>query len=111
MPHRFEVTVKGDVHHIYDLISQHYVSLGYRVVREDRPNALSFTRGSWFFSRAIFSGEKRNLAVSIMPKDDEVAIRCTYKMPAFWIEGADEAELRLEVEGLRNLINERLAEY
>ena len=81
------------------------------MVREDRPNALSFTRGSWFFSRAIFSSEKRNLAVSIMPKDDEVAIRCTYKMPAFWIEGADEAELRLEVEGLRNLINERLAEY
>ena len=46
-----------------------------------------------------------------MPNDDGVAIHCTYKMPAFWIEGADEAELRLEVEGLRNLINERLGEY
>lgn len=81
------------------------------MVREDRPKALSFTRGSWLFSRAIFSGEKRNLAIYIMPNDDGVAIHCTHKMPAFWIEGADKAELQLEVEGLRNLINERLGEY
>jgi hypothetical protein len=110
MPHEFEVTVKGEIGRIYDLTSEYFTSLGYRVIRADRPNALSFTKGSWLFLRAIFSGGKRNLAVSMMPKGDEVAIHCTYKMPAFWvefwIESADKAKLQLEVEGLRNLVNQ-----
>jgi len=36
MSHRFEVTVKGDLHHIYDLISQYSASLGYRAVSGKR---------------------------------------------------------------------------
>jgi len=102
MAHKFTVLVKGETNSLYDLVSQHFSSLGYRIVSGDRPNALSFTRGSWL--GMTFASGKRSLAVSLIPKGEDVVISCTFEMPGFWLFSGDKAKLQLEVEGLRSLV-------
>jgi hypothetical protein len=107
MRYQTEFKVKNNPEHLYDLIFNHFVSLGYKLKKGVRPFALSFTKGSHF--GWTIESTTRNLSIAIMPSGDEVRIRCTFELPEYWVIGRERArrdrmELELEVRRLGTLM-------
>ena len=101
-----QFSIKMEAEKVYDFAAQYFGTEGYRFVSGDRPNTLSFVRGS--FWGITLKTTKTNLTVSmISDKNGEVMVRCYFDMPIAIVMGGDKERLELESEHFRNFLLEK----
>lgn len=100
--HNTSFTVRADINKVYDLVVQHFTSIGYAFESGNRPISASFKRGS--FLGITFKTMKTNLVVSLTDNQREVSIQCYFQSPGtIYTQGA-RSEFDLEVMKLKDLI-------
>jgi hypothetical protein len=68
----FEVELEREK--VYDCATQFFPTLGYRLVSGDRPNTISFKRGSLF--GITLKTAEANLTISLIQSGEKVIVKC-----------------------------------